>query len=102
MAFLWEQPEHSTRGLVPWVVCNTLSESHISKARGEIVGLKEVIHALIGKMGFGVYGHPRNKTVRALLRPKADNILLRMSWVMTLWYHSGFVCPLERWWGKPH
>lgn len=37
-------------------------------------------------MCFGVYGHPRNKTVRALLRPKADNILPSLSWVITTEY----------------
>ena len=32
---------------------------------------------------FGVYERPRNKTVRALLRPKVDNILPSLDWVMT-------------------
>lgn len=32
---------------------------------------------------FEVYGRPRNKTVRTLLRPKADNILPYLSSVMT-------------------
>ncbi|KAH9801860.1 hypothetical protein KPL71_001181 [Citrus sinensis] len=32
---------------------------------------------------FGVYGRPKNKSVRALLRPKADNILPGLGWVMT-------------------
>ena len=30
-----------------------------------------------------MYGHPRNKTVRVLLRPKVDKILLGLGWVMT-------------------
>ena len=34
------------------------------------------------KAHFGVYGHPRNKNVQALLRPKADNILPGLGWVM--------------------
>ena len=34
-------------------------------------------------MRFGVYGRPKNKTVLALLRPKANNILLGLGWVMT-------------------
>ncbi|KAH9724657.1 hypothetical protein KPL70_007565 [Citrus sinensis] len=35
------------------------------------------------KTRFGVYGRPKNKSVRALLRPKADNILPGLGWVMT-------------------
>ena len=42
-----------------------------------------VIHTLIDKTRFGVYGRPKNKSVRALLRPKADNNLIGLSWVMT-------------------
>ena len=34
-------------------------------------------------MYFRMYGRPRNKIVQALLRPKADNILLDLGWVIT-------------------
>ncbi len=34
-------------------------------------------------MRFKVYGRPKNKIVRVALRPKADNILLGLGWVMT-------------------
>ncbi|KAH9705029.1 hypothetical protein KPL70_011714 [Citrus sinensis] len=37
-----------------------------------------------GGTRFGVYGRPKNKSVRALLRPKADNILPGLGWVMTM------------------
>ena len=39
-----------------------------------------MIHTLIGKMHFEEYGRPK---MRALLRPKADNILLDLGWAMT-------------------
>lgn len=37
---------------------------------------------LIGKTRFGMYEHPMNKIVQALLRPKADNNLSGPGWVM--------------------
>ena len=40
-----------------------------------MLGLKRVIHTLIGKTRFGVYERLGNKTVRALLGLKSDNIL---------------------------
>ena len=42
-----------------------------------------MIHTLIGKTRFVVYGHLRKKIVRALLKPKTDNILPDLDWVMT-------------------
>ena len=41
-----------------------------------------MICTLIGEARFGVYGHAMNKTVQALLRPKTDNILPSLGWVM--------------------
>ncbi|KAH9723914.1 hypothetical protein KPL70_007306 [Citrus sinensis] len=96
--------------------CNTLGESHIGKARERCwvykgaaprvllsdggANLSEDAESPRGGTRFGVYGCPKNKSVRGLLRPKADNILPGLGWVMTLWYQSGSACPLERWWGK--
>lgn len=42
-----------------------------------------VLHTLIGKTCFGVYGRPRNKIMQAFLRPKVDNISLGPGWVIT-------------------
>ena len=48
-----------------------------------MLGLLRVIHTLIGKTHFRVYGRPRNRIVQVLLRLKADNILSGLGWVMT-------------------
>ena len=48
-----------------------------------------MIHTLIGKTHFGVYGCPKNKTVLVLLRSKVDNILLSLGWVMTVSLDQG-------------
>lgn len=48
-----------------------------------MLGLEEMIHTSIGKIRFGVHGYPKTKLIRALLGPKADNILSGLSWVMT-------------------
>ena len=41
-----------------------------------------MIHTLIDKTCFGLYGGPKNKIVWDLLRPKADNILPDLGWVV--------------------
>ena len=41
-----------------------------------------MIHTLIGKMRFKVYGRHRSKIARVLLRPKVYNILSGLDWVM--------------------
>ena len=46
-------------------------------------------HTLIDKTHFRVYGSPKNKTVRALLRPKVNNILPGLGWVMTNGIRAG-------------
>ncbi|KAH9705032.1 hypothetical protein KPL70_011714 [Citrus sinensis] len=81
-------------------VCNTLGESHIGKARERCwvykgaaprvflsdggANLSKDDESPRGGTRFGVYGRPKNKSVRALLRPKADNILPGLGWVMTM------------------
>ena len=50
----------------------------------EIQILLEIIYGIMDvKIINGVYGHPKNKIMRALLRPKTDNILAGLGWVMT-------------------
>ena len=41
-----------------------------------------MIHTLIDKTCFGLYRRHKNKIVWALLRPKTDNILSNMGWVV--------------------
>ena len=49
-----------------------------------------MIRTLIGKTSFELYRRPMNKIVRTLLKPKADNILTGLGWVMKLWNFHDF------------
>ncbi|KAH9744086.1 hypothetical protein KPL70_003536 [Citrus sinensis] len=62
--------------------CHQLAAPRVLLSDGG-ANLSEDAESPRGGTHLGVYGRPKNKSVRALLRLKADNILPGLGWVMT-------------------